>query len=244
LPLDAKLNDRPHAPLMLFAPEPLEEGHSGQSNWVAIERDAALRAGKPVFAFYPSTGEFRQDTGQPKRPNIHAVYAPEDAQVVEDILQWMRDYRNFNIEAFSPFEWDDQGEYVSDVMDFSGGDIIAFIRRETISELPMQIIRLAYETDEGAYIGIQQSLRLACLDPLGDWIEESILQYVTPGLVIDLTDKGNTRPWSANRLDDLIVRIIGGHVPADDERGFPWRPSSKPRRNIRPRSRPRFGRED
>lgn len=183
----------------------LAEGQASESPWVAIERDTALRAGKPVFAFYPSTGEFREDHERPKSLWIHGLYGVSDRPIAEELINWMAVNRNFQVEAFSPFEWTDMGEYAGVIMDFNG-IFLAFTGKDTICELPTHYVRCACEPDEGEWR--TRRLIIACLDPPGSWIPESVRQYVIEDGEIDLTDGGNTRPWCANRLDDLIVRII------------------------------------
>lgn len=185
----------------------LAERHSSTSPWVAIERDIALRAGKPVFAFHASRGEFAQDHAKPAPFMIHAIYALEDRSIAEAVIGWMEVNRNFRVEKFSPFEYTDMGELAGDINDF-GGTFLAFIRKETIRDLPMQFARLACEQDDDGWISIEQRMMLACLDPPGPWIPNWIEQYVVTDGKIDLTNDGNTRPWSANRVDDLVVRLI------------------------------------
>src|SRR5215467_5418686 len=46
----------------------LKGGHSDASFWVAFERDYALRAGKLVHAFDPTTGQFERLTLHPDEP--------------------------------------------------------------------------------------------------------------------------------------------------------------------------------
>lgn len=183
----------------------MAEGKAGESPWVAIELDTALRAGKPVFAFYPSRGEFIEDHKQPKSLWVHAVYGISDRPIAEDLIDWMAVNRNFKVEEFAPWRWHDMGEYAGDIMDFRGM-FVAFTGKDTIRGLPMEHIRLACDSDEGR--GPARRLMIACLDPPGSWIPESIKQYVIYNGEIDLTKGGNTRPWCANRLDDLIVRIV------------------------------------
>jgi hypothetical protein len=118
---------------------------------------------------------------------------------------WVAINRTFQVEKFSPLDWTDMGEYASDIMDFSGM-FVAFTAKNTIRDLPMQHVRLACESEDGGWP--DRRLMIACLDPPGPWIPESVRQYVMDYGEIDLTNGGNTRPWCANRLDDLIVRIV------------------------------------
>jgi hypothetical protein len=175
------------APALIY----LAEGKAGESPWVAIERDIALRAGKPVFAFYPSKGEFKEDHQRPKSLWVHGLYGTSDRPIAEALINWMAINRNFQVEKFSPLDWTDTGEYVSDIMEFSGM-FVAFAGKNTIRELPMQPVRLACESEEGGRPA--RRLMIACLDPPGPWIPESIRQYVIDYGEIDLTNGGNTRP--------------------------------------------------
>jgi hypothetical protein len=180
------------------------EGPAQHSRWVNIEVDTARRAGKLVFIFYPSTGEFKEDHGRPKSLWVHGVYALSDRPVAEALIDWMAVNRNFKVEDFSPFEWPDVGERAAAIMDFSG-IFLAFTGKNTLRELPMGHIRLACEQEDE---WTTRRLIIACLDPPDSWIPESVRKYLIEDGVIDLTDGGDTRPWSANRLDDLIVRIL------------------------------------
>jgi nucleoside 2-deoxyribosyltransferase len=54
----------------------LEGGYSDTSIWVAFERDYALRAGKPVFAFDTLSGQLRSDVTLARKaesPGEHAL---------------------------------------------------------------------------------------------------------------------------------------------------------------------------
>jgi hypothetical protein len=188
------------APALVY----LAEGPSVSSDWVVVERDIALRAGKPVFAFYPSTGTFRRDYAKPKSLIVQGIYALRDQPIAEELINWMAVNRGFNVAPFPHSEYTRMSEFASDIMDFSAM-FLAITGKNTVHELPMEYIRLALEDDEGNRVW--RRLMIACLDP-GAWIPKSIEQYVVPDGKIDLTDDGNTLPWSANRLDDIYVRIV------------------------------------
>ncbi len=58
---------------------------SSRSNWVALERDYALRLNKTVYLFDPTKNLFQRDESKPLNLNIYASYHREDEAIVKKI---------------------------------------------------------------------------------------------------------------------------------------------------------------
>ena len=75
----------------------INEGYSAQSFWVAFERDYALRSGKPVFAYTPTTGAFMPHSEPALDLAVFAIYQHGTQEVVRPILEFMRESRYFDL---------------------------------------------------------------------------------------------------------------------------------------------------
>lgn len=69
---------------------------SADSFWVALERDYALRQGKPVFAFDPANGSLTPDTSAPMTLSVHTVSSRRYFDIEDHISSQMR-AMNFQI---------------------------------------------------------------------------------------------------------------------------------------------------
>lgn len=75
----------------------LRGGHSASSPWVAFERDYALRNGKPVFSFDPSTSALERDASTPADMRFYIISHFDDEDIVwYDIARFMQDERGFS----------------------------------------------------------------------------------------------------------------------------------------------------
>lgn len=189
------------APALVY----LQGAKSEASFWVALERDVALRAGKQVFAFDPATGQFRRHARQPDPHWIYAIFPVDDSAVARSVVGWMVEHRGFQIAPLDPLDYARQSELIGSLQDYSGF-FVGFVGQRTIRDLPLQLVRISCEDWETG--GLTPKLVLACLDPPGDWIPSTTMDLVVPGGIFDLTDGDTARPWSANRVDDLIVALI------------------------------------
>jgi len=68
----------------------LQGGASAESFWVALERDYALRQGKPVYSFDPVTDTLVRDTSQPLALKVFVSSSHHDRSEVLLILEIMR----------------------------------------------------------------------------------------------------------------------------------------------------------
>lgn len=106
----------------------LEGGASAASFWVAFERDYALRAGKRVYAFNPSTRTLRRDTAEPMDLAVFPSYARLDEGIVDRVLSFMQDQRSFDLGASArsdPQIAQDLGDYFGKL----SGEIVGALQR-------------------------------------------------------------------------------------------------------------------
>lgn len=72
-------------------------GESERSDWVLFERDFALRAGKPVFAFDPDEAKFFPEDDLPLDLRVQLLVSEGSSVRARNMLDWMRDQRNFEL---------------------------------------------------------------------------------------------------------------------------------------------------
>jgi hypothetical protein len=70
---------------------------SKKSPWVTLERDYALRSGKPVFSFDAATKTLRRDDAAPMDLPVFPSYTRQDKDRVDHLLRVMRDERSFDL---------------------------------------------------------------------------------------------------------------------------------------------------
>jgi hypothetical protein len=68
----------------------LQGGASGESFWVAMERDYALRMGKPVYGYNPADAVLKRDYSSPLDLNVFIASTHHDRAAVELILTVLR----------------------------------------------------------------------------------------------------------------------------------------------------------
>jgi hypothetical protein len=179
------------------------------SPWVAFECEMAIRAGKPVYVFDPSNGSLREHRGGPSVISVHDVSSIDEMPAARSISRWLAENRGFEIEPFNPPAFDTVREFRG-AIDGYRGLFVAFVRPATVGHVNMQFVRIGceeYEDDDEVF-RIRPGLALGCLEPPGPWIPRQWADYLIPDCVIDLTTEGTTLPWSTNRVDDLMVRIL------------------------------------
>jgi hypothetical protein len=69
----------------------LEGGASAKSFWVALERDYALRIGKPVFRFDAANNVLQPDTSPPLELNVFIASSHHDRDAVNQVLSLLRE---------------------------------------------------------------------------------------------------------------------------------------------------------
>ena len=72
-------------------------GASDKSFWVALERDYALRSGKPVFCYDVATSELSRDTERQLDLAVFASYTHNDRTRVRQICDFLGQERNFDV---------------------------------------------------------------------------------------------------------------------------------------------------
>lgn len=172
----------------------LNEGFSGRSFWVAFERDYALRSGKKVFSYTPSTQSLVEHTAPPLDLAIFTSYSHRQKAEIRPILEFMARQRNFDPwiddEKIRPGEnWQWAIESGRESIFDRGGYVVAFMG-EFHSEYVLA------ETLKGLD---QKRLIVA---GLGVKPPDFILHY--QDLFIQLVEGGRV---NNNRIDDLIVRL-------------------------------------
>jgi len=68
----------------------IQGGASAESFWVALERDYALRVGKPVFAFDPLTGVLSRDLSSAMELRVFVSHAPSQWELAGRIVETMQ----------------------------------------------------------------------------------------------------------------------------------------------------------
>lgn len=173
----------------------LNEGFSSHSFWVAFERDYALRAGKPVFSYTPSTDTFIKRTDPPLDLAIYPSFARPQTQDVWPILEFMRKQRHFDA-------WIDKEQGIIPMGDLTrvleagmesifdrGGYVVTFLG-SFISEYVIA------ETKKGLE---QQRLIVAGLG-----VQPPDFMQEDHDVFVQLMENGQI---NNNRIDDLIVRL-------------------------------------
>mgnify|MGYP001223022292 CR=1 FL=1 len=176
----------------------LEGGASANSFWVAFERDYALRARKPVFAFDPHSYTLRQDQSSPLQLRVFPSYSHRDVKRVQRILEFMRHERYFDL-------WIDSEQIrASDRWELklldgieqqlaAGGYLVAFISAASMSTAVItQEWGTAFESNPGRVLP-------ALLD--------NVPLTGTVATIQALQLYGDRERSEIHRLDDLIVRL-------------------------------------
>jgi|GEM_PF-3674378 len=180
------------------------------SPWVALECEIALRAGKPVFVFDPNDGFIREHEGGRTAVSIHDVSPAEETSLAWDVMTWMAEHRDFEIEGFNPKRFDTVREYRYAIESYRGL-FLAFVRPSTVRHTYMHVVRIGCEEivdEEDNLVRINPRLMLACLERPGTWIPREWDPYIVEHGKIDLSDESTTALWSSHRVDDLMVRIL------------------------------------
>jgi len=76
----------------------LTGGYSSASFWVAFERDYALRSGRQVFSFDPTSGSFQRDRSAPIDLALTVMFHQSDEERVRRLVSWMAKERYFQID--------------------------------------------------------------------------------------------------------------------------------------------------
>src|SRR5262249_35006174 len=74
------------------------EGASASSFWVSFERDYALRAGRPVYAYSPIADVLIRDTSRPLDLDLRVMFHREDEKRIATLFEWMKTQRHVDLE--------------------------------------------------------------------------------------------------------------------------------------------------
>lgn len=202
----------------------LKGGNSEHSFWVAFERDYALRAGKKVFSFDPTTKTFTPHIQEPLKLPVFISHAPSDREQVNEIVRFMREQRFFDAASFSflpstgapanrpvPNDKRIRQNIIEKIN--RGGYLVAFLSKHSErSEFLKAEVELALEFSR--YFAPEETtpdftrVLLARLDeaPLPSWLSGKLEAHPESAVkpVQLFTDKTLS---ATNRVDDLIVRL-------------------------------------
>lgn len=171
----------------------LNEGASSRSFWVAFERDYALRVGKPVFFYTPSSDICIQHTDPPLDLAIFPSFSHRQRDDVWPILEFMRNQRYFDPwldSAIRPGEmWQSALVKGMDDVFVRGGYVVSFVGNFN-SEYMLEETKRGLEQHRVIVAG------------LGVQPPDFISEY--HDLFIQLIENGRV---NNNRIDDLIVRL-------------------------------------
>ncbi len=176
----------------------LNEGFSAQSFWVAFEHDYALRSGKPVYSYTPSSDTLLMPNATPIDLAVFPTYSRRSSETVMPILNFMRQQRYFDVwidrERLRPGT-DFAAELMGAVSDtIQRGGYVTLFWNEEASQSEWTI--------REAVQGLRdRRLIVAGLDNSTppDFINES-----NPGYFVQLVDENGL---NNNRIDDLIIRL-------------------------------------
>ncbi|MCB9452578.1 MAG: toll/interleukin-1 receptor domain-containing protein [Anaerolineaceae bacterium] len=202
----------------------LQGGNSDHSFWVAFERDYALRAGMPVYAFNPQTRTFHPYQEKPLQLPVFISHSPYDRDQVNEIVRFMREDRFFDAASFNflpstgaprnrPVPTDKRIRQNIIEKISRGGYVVAFLSKQACeSSYVREEMELAL--DFGRFFTLDQSnpnsrrVLLALLDatPLPEWLAER-MRTEPDSVVKPVQLYGDKTLSTTNRIDDLIVRL-------------------------------------
>ena len=76
----------------------VREGASASSFWVSFERDYALRAGRPVYAYSPTADALVRDTSSPLDLDLRVMFHRDDEERIAALFEWMKTQRHVDLE--------------------------------------------------------------------------------------------------------------------------------------------------
>jgi hypothetical protein len=176
----------------------LQGGASVESFWVALERDYALRLGKPAFRYDPATGALSRDLDPAMTLSAHFAYARADTDVAEKLeAELRRLYFNVWIDMpLAPDRSHDEKvvESAIDSVIQDGGYVLVLVtRRTTKSDWVRTQIDISVRNIYGRvlYVLVEDCDAASEARTTKQWVQ---------------IYGDNVRSW-VHRIDDLIVRL-------------------------------------
>lgn len=215
----------------------LRGGASASSFWVAFERDYALRAGRPVYAWDPDTGELAQDHALPLDLDVRVVLHREDEARVGELLQWMKTERHVELERTTSRTslGGVTGALQRELQDLlaHGGAMLWFASQGLAMPMASFALELAPDPEERIREKFDERRIYGANPPLADFLDEATADffsvcdpYFYTSEVVARVDPGLPRSWrppgghpvldlhptgtstfDQNRVDDLIIRV-------------------------------------
>lgn len=194
----------------------LEEGASASSFWVAFERDYALRSGRPVFSFTPSTGRIAPLAASPMALPIFPSLSRRDHAAVTGILDVMRQERYFELSvpdeemSAGPFLRDDMiNQTLYRALNTGGYVVVFWSKNAAESKLVRRELERGFQyfpSEDPDY----DRIIFALLDqtPLPDWYEARLANHPQSShAVYPVQLYGDAQFSLLNRIDNLIVQL-------------------------------------
>lgn len=181
----------------------LTGGQSARSFWVALERDFALRAGKPVFAADPATLEVARDHAAPLDLAAFASYAHGDAARVRAIADHLNRQRHFDLwldvdELAASDDWQSHASRsLQDRLQRGGYQVVFWSHHASASDWVNRELEVATRKTED----FNDRVLFACLDDSA--LPAAWTRFHEPSVQLH----GDGERSATQRLDDLVVRL-------------------------------------
>lgn len=177
----------------------LKDGASEQSFWVALERDYALRQGKPVFAFDAVSNALIRDTSAPISPMVYMSYSNRDKAAADYTVKALH-LRFFDV-------WFDPGSIYP-------GDNIAKVIEGAIHQriqaggYVIALWSAQAQTSRWVQAELQFSDTLVRDRVLFAQLDDTPMPMTSRGTYMNVVQiYGDEERSQVHRLDDLIVRL-------------------------------------
>jgi hypothetical protein len=174
----------------------LETPKSRASFWVSMERDYAIRQGKPVYALDPTLSRLHRWRGSPLAPAIYTANSAKNSELVRQIVEIM-DRRYIAVETSvrppESLNWDEHPIARFHRLMSEGGYTILFWSAEA------QASKLVSAELDMAMKEFPAQVLIAKID------ETSLPEALASLHTVSLMQEGTLSQY--NRIDDLIVRL-------------------------------------
>lgn len=199
----------------------LKRNKSALSAWVALERDYAIRIGKPVFAYDPKTERFEKHDGGPLDLQVYFSMAIEDQRdrSHKRILTFMQQKRYFtSLYREMNFTNDDFEAHLKKDMikRFNRGGVMVIFWSEHAPNSDVVKFELDYAFKNNQKKNVVFALldETPLLEDFSDQSEELIVRiysnfnsFATKKLFLNQQKDDDDGKSATQRVDDLIVRL-------------------------------------